>query len=122
MPVCIAVKHFQLFIVCVDVRRVNGYLGQNLSILMIREFNFSWQGRRWNGYFNAIPHQAVIAHFEDDQIRDAIGQTLTYSKTEKGAIACSATTDVLQSHADMYEAIQKGVEGKLGKSLQHFLN
>lgn len=89
---------------------------------MICDFSFSWNGRRWNGYFNAIAQQTVIAHFEDDQMRETIGQTVAYSKTEKGTVSCSTTAAGLQSHPDIYAAIQKGVEGKLGKSLHHYLN
>ena len=89
---------------------------------MICDFNFSWNGRRWSGYFNAIAHQTVIAHFEDDLIRDAIGENITYSKSEKGTVSCSAKAEVQQSNPDIYTAIQKGVEGKLGNTLQHYLN
>jgi hypothetical protein len=89
---------------------------------MIHEFCFTWNGRRWNGYFNAIARETVIAHFEDDLIREAIGQTLKYSKTENGAISFLVDAAVQQSHAGIYDAIRKGVEVRLGKPLQHYLN
>lgn len=89
---------------------------------MIQEFSFSWNGRCWNGYFNAIAHETVIAHFEDDLIRETIGKTLSYSKTESGTIAYAMNADVQQSHAGIYDAILKGVEVRLGKPLNHYLN
>lgn len=89
---------------------------------MIQEFSFTWNGRRWNGYFNAIACETVIAHFEDDHIRDTIGQTLKYSKADCGAVAYTADVMVQQSHAGIYDAIQKGVEVRLGKPLTHYFN
>lgn len=90
--------------------------------MIIQDFSFSWNGRRWNGYFNAIAHETVIAHFEDEQIRETVGQKLAYSKTETGAVAYPVDADVQQSHAGIYDAIQKGVEMQLGKPLHHYLN
>lgn len=89
---------------------------------MIQEFSFSWNGRRWNGYLNAIANETVIVHFEDEQIRETIGQTLPYSKTETGTIAYPVNAIVVQSHAGIYDAILKGVEVRLGKPLNHYLN
>ena len=89
---------------------------------MIRDFYFSWQGRRWSGYFNAIDRQTVIAHFEDDQIREAIGKTVVYSKSEKGAVTCSAKMGAAQHHESIYDSIQKGVQCHLGKTLGLYLN
>ena len=89
---------------------------------MIQSFTFSWNGRCWNGYFNALANESVIAHFEDESIRDTIGQTLIYSKTEKGAVSCPVKAHVQQSHLGIYDAIQKGVEVRLGQSLHQYLN
>lgn len=89
---------------------------------MIQEFSFSWNGRRWNGYFNAIAHETLIAHFEDDLIRETIGQTLAYSKTESGTITYPIIAAIQQSHAGIYDAILEGVEVRLGKPLNHYLN
>lgn len=89
---------------------------------MIQDFSFSWNGRRWNGYLNAIANEAVIAHFEDEQMRETIGHTLHYSKTETGTIAYTVNATVLQSHTGIYDAILKGVEVRLGKPLNHYLN
>lgn len=89
---------------------------------MIQDFSFNWNGRQWNGYFNAIANKTVIAHFEDEQIRETIGQTLAYSKTESGTIAYAINADVQQAHAGIYDAILKGVEVRLGKPLNRYLN
>jgi len=89
---------------------------------MLQEFSFSWNGRRWNGYFNVIAHETLIAHFEDDHIRETVGQTLAFSKTEKGAISFTLKMDVQQTHAGIYAAIQQGVEIQLGQSLIQYLN
>ena len=89
---------------------------------MIHDFSFSWNGRTWVGYFNAIANETVIAHFEDEDIRDTIGQTIAYSKTESGAIAYAVKIAVPELPEGIYEAIQKGVEVRLGTTLHHYLN
>ena len=89
---------------------------------MIREFSFSWNGHRWNGYFNVIAGEVVIAHFEDAHMRDMLGQSLAYSKTETGAVVHAIDADIQQSHAGIYEAVRQGVELRLGRPLQHYLN
>lgn len=89
---------------------------------MIQEFCFSWNGRNWNGYLNAIANETVIAHFEDDLIRETIGQTVAYSKSDSGAISYHVDADVQQSHNGIYDAILKGVELRLGKPLTIYLN
>jgi len=89
---------------------------------MMKEFSFSWNGRKWNGYFNAIAHETVIAHFEDDVIREAVGQSVSYFKTETGAINYPAHTQALPLQQDIYTAILKGVENRLGKPLHVYLN
>lgn len=89
---------------------------------MIQEFSFTWNGRHWNGYFNAIAHETIIAHFEDEHIREAIGQTLAYSKTENGTVTYSVKAYVQQTYSGIYDAIQKGVEVRLGTSLMHYFN
>lgn len=89
---------------------------------MIQEFSFKWNGRNWNGYFNAIARQTVIAHFEDDLIRETIGQTLAYSKNDNGTVAFAADEAIQQSHAGIYDAILKGVEVRLGKPLNRYFN
>ena len=89
---------------------------------MIQEFCFTWNGRKWNGYFNALANETVIAHFEDSLICDAVGYTLKYSKTTDGALSFPVKSDVQQAHTGIYDAILKGVEFKLGKPLNHYLN
>ena len=89
---------------------------------MIQEFCFSWKGRRWHGYFNAIANEKIIAHFEDAHICETIGFTLAYSKGESGAVSFPIDAEVLLTHEGIYEAIQKGMEVRLGKPLQHYLN
>lgn len=89
---------------------------------MIRDFSFTWNGRRWNGYFNTLENNTLIAHFEDALIRQTIGQTLSYSKSETGAIAFATDARVAAAHTGIYEAILKGVETGLGKRLHQYLN
>lgn len=89
---------------------------------MIQEFCFTWNGRSWNGYFNALSHETVIAHFEDELIRQTIGHSLSYQKSENGAIACRLFTDVQVLHNSLYDAVLKGVEVQLGKPLNLYLN
>lgn len=89
---------------------------------MIQNFSFSWNGRRWNGYFNALAKESIIAHFEDETIRDTVGQSLTYFKTEKGTVSFPLKVQVQQSHTGIYDAIQKGVEVGLGQTLHQYLN
>ena len=89
---------------------------------MIQEFSFSWNGRRWNGYFNAIAHETIIAHFEDSLIRETIGQTLKYSKADNSVISTTVKADVPLTHAGIFDAIQKGVEVQLGQPLTRYFN
>lgn len=89
---------------------------------MIQEFCFTWNGRKWNGYFNAIANETVIAHFEDDLIRETIGQTLKYSKTDEGSVSYPVDAGVQQAYQGIYDAIRKGVELRLGKPLNLYLN
>jgi hypothetical protein len=89
---------------------------------MIQEFCFFWNGRRWNGYFNALARETVIAHFEDALICDTIGYSLKYSKTRDGALSFPVDSAVQQAHTGIYDAILKGVEYRLGKPLDLYLN
>jgi hypothetical protein len=89
---------------------------------MISDFSFSWNGRKWSGYFNAIANETVIAHFEDEHIRDMIGNKVAYSKTGSGTVAHAVPATIPEEPAGIYDAIRKGVEVQLGKTLQHYLN
>ena len=89
---------------------------------MIQEFSFTWSGRHWNGYFNALANQTVIAHIEDEHLRDAIGQSLSYSKADDGTLTYRIDVTVHVSHPGIYDAIQQGVEVQLGETLNHYLN
>ncbi len=82
---------------------------------MIQEFSFSWNGRRWNGYFNALANETVIAHFEEEQMREAVGNALVYSKN---AVAASGPA----SQTALYDAIRTAVERRLGKPVTQYLN
>jgi len=89
---------------------------------MIQNFSFAWNGQHWNGYFNALAKETVIAHFEDESIRDTVGQSLTYSKSETGHVSCPVKAHVQQTHSGIYDAIQKGMEVRLGQTLRQYLN
>lgn len=89
---------------------------------MIQEFSFSWNGRNWKGYFNAIAHETVIAHFEDAQIRETVGHFVAYSKGENGAVSYPADAASVSTPDNIYDAILKGVEVRLGTPLNRYLN
>ena len=89
---------------------------------MIQEFCFTWNGRKWNGYFNALAGETVTAHFEDALICDTVGYSIKYYKTTNGALSFPVDSAVQQAHAGIYDAILKGVEYRLGKPLSLYLN
>lgn len=89
---------------------------------MMQEFSFAWNGRNWNGYFNALARKTVIAHFEEAHIRETVGQTIAFSKSESGAISHKSTTGTSDNTTEIFDAIVKGVETKLGEPLLRYLN
>lgn len=85
---------------------------------MLQDFTFTWNGKTWHGFINALSTRQVYIHFEDHELRDLFKGSLKMKQDQHRQFSCKTNPSILEQCPQLYESILQAVAKRLKAKMQ----
>lgn len=85
---------------------------------MLEDFSFTWNGKKWYGYINALSSRKIYVHFEDHELRDLFKGSLKMRKKRPQHFTCKKDLSIYAQYPLLYEGILKAVAKRMRSKLE----
>ena len=76
---------------------------------MLEDFSFKWNGKKWNGFINALSKDKIYVHFEEHELRDLFKGSLKMKLQHPHLLPCSQQPAIEALCPRLYDSILKAV-------------